>query len=184
MLLTGIWPSGHRNPIRDWGAVRLGFRSLVGGLPCVLASLGPSPHRGLCAVPASTLGIGLGSSPSRSEAASSRRWGRSRGGGGGGGFSRDLAMPPPAAFLPGGGRRLPSLPLQGTRLSLPRDFSPPAAFVVQLLHFMFLLLTWFPQGRFLRREPGNSCYSPPWQASEFPSNILHSSQDILWPCQI
>lgn len=30
MLLTGIWPSGHRNPIRDWGAVRLGFRSLGG----------------------------------------------------------------------------------------------------------------------------------------------------------
>lgn len=125
MLLTGIWPSGHRNPFRDWGAVRLGFRSLVGGLPCVLASLGPSPHRGLCAVPASTLGIGLGSSPSRSEAASSRRWGRSRGGGGGGGFSRDLAMPPPAAFRPGGGRCLPSATAPGHALKPPQGLLAP-----------------------------------------------------------
>lgn len=103
MLLTGIWPRGHRNPIRDWGAVRLGFRSLGGVVSPAYLLPSVLPPTAASALSRHRLGIGLGSSPSRSEAASSRRWGRSRGGGGGGGFSRDLAMPPPAAFRPGGG---------------------------------------------------------------------------------
>lgn len=81
------------------------------------------------------------------------------------------SRPPPIATAPGHALKPP----QGL-LAPGRVCRSASAFHVSL--------TWFPQGRFLRREPGNSCYSPPWQASEFPSNILHSSQDILWPCQI